>query len=61
MQYLSADIQDAILAHAWLMKGAASPEPPHVTRPLDALERRRARAQAGRVKNKIRNTRWEEV
>lgn len=58
----SADVVDAIWSLIHLLSTARTTEgAPTVTRPSDLRERKAAAERAASVRDRIRNTRWEEV
>lgn len=58
----AADVVDAIWALIGLLSSARTTEgAPTVTRPSDLRERKAARERAASVRERIENTKWEEV
>lgn len=55
-----ADLQDDLWAVAFARAGAAG-EPPRITRPADAVERRRAEERARKAREAVEATEWEPV
>lgn len=57
----AADVVDAVWALIALVARGTTEGAPSVTRPSDLRERRAARERAASVRERIRNTTWEEV
>lgn len=61
-QYVYADILDSLNTIAWRLYGCPKKaQPKAITRPADAVARRKAAAKAKEVKRRIAATSWEAV